>query len=195
MIKARPALYLSCGVLRAELDELQKRGKIEGDLLYLDSMLHMKPVALEKILVTEMEKHSSEIMPIVLVYGDCCSHMLDLVRKYKAGRVNAINCAQMLTGKERYRELMHAEAFILLPEWAVRWKDIMKTELGLSPEIARELMGENRNELVYLDTGLSEVPEKELAECAEFTGLPWRAEKAGLDNLLLLLAEARDALS
>ncbi len=65
-----------------------------------------------------------------------------------------------LLGRERYRELMKAESFMLLPEWAVKWRHIMKTELGLSHEVARDLMRENRRELVYLDTGLAEIPIK-----------------------------------
>jgi hypothetical protein len=127
---------------------------------------------------------------VVVVYGDCSSHMLDLVRDFKVGRVHAINCAQMLLGRARYHELMHAQSFILLPEWARRWKEVMQRELGLSSSVARDLMRENRRELVYLDTGLVPVPRAQLDGCADYSGLPWRVESVTLDHLLKLLLEA-----
>ena len=117
--------------------------------------------------------------------------MLDLVRQYRVGRVNAINCAQMLVGRARYRELMRGQAFMLLPEWAPRWREIFQTELGLTKDVAHDLMRDNREELVYLDTGLAPVPQEMLADCAAYTGLPLRIEQVSLDHLLEMLLEAQ----
>jgi len=186
-------IWLSCGVLRAELTELLKLDKISGELLFLDSMLHMNPPELEEILTSYL-KHRNTNLNIVLIYGDCCSRMLNLVKDYHITRVDAINCAQMLLGKVRYRELMHFESFLLLPEWTLRWQEIMSVELGLNAENAKSLMRENRKELVYLDTGLVAVPEDYLIDCSEYTGLPWRVEKTGLCNLLIILQEAANRL-
>jgi hypothetical protein len=186
-------VWLSCGVLRPELEALHRRGQIGGTLEFLDSMLHMRPQTLETALAATLEQSGSEGGRLVLVYGDCCSRMLDLARQFRVGRVDAINCAQMLLGRARYRELMHARSFMLLPEWALRWQEIMQTELGLPPTVARDLMRDNRGELVYLDTGLVPVPREELARCAAYTGLPWRVEPVGLDHLLALLREAEAA--
>lgn len=188
-----PTLWLSCGVLRAEMTELHRRGLIEGELRFLDSMLHMDPEQLQIRLETELRRSSSEASRCVLVFGDCCGRMLDMVRQFSAGRVDAINCAQMLVGRVRYRELMHEQAFMLLPEWATRWEEIMRTELGLSPDIARDFMSDYRRELVYLDTGLVPVPHAELAACAAYAGLPCRVEAVALDHLLALLLEAESA--
>jgi hypothetical protein len=182
-------------VLRAELEELHHRGDITGELRFLNSMLHMAPQQLQTTLETALGQPGPEGGRLVLVYGDCCGRMLDLVRQFKVGRVNAINCAQMLVGRARYRELMREEAFMLLPEWALRWQDIMRIELGLSPEVARDLMREHRRELVYLNTGLAPVPQAALAECAAYTGLPCRIESVGLDHLLALLLEAESTAS
>ncbi|MBK8475658.1 MAG: DUF1638 domain-containing protein [Opitutaceae bacterium] len=188
-----PTVWLCCGVLRAELEALHHQGRLGGELRFLDSMLHMSPPRLQANLETALGQPGSAGGRLVLVYGDCCSRMLDLVREYRVGRVNAINCAQMLVGRARYRELMHEQAFMLLPEWAHRWREIMRVELGLSPEVARDLMRENRREIVYLDTGLAPVPHPELAECAAYTGLPCRIEPVALDHLLALLLEAESA--
>jgi hypothetical protein len=183
-------VWLSCGVLRAELEELHRRGKIGGELRFLDSMLHMNPQQLQTTLETALGQPGPAGGRLVLVYGDCCSRMLDLVRQFRVGRVNAINCAQMLVGRARYRELMHRHAFMLLPEWAARWREIFQIELGLSAEVAHDLMSEHCGELVYLDTGLTPVPENALADCRAHLGIPCRIERVTLDHLLALLLEA-----
>jgi len=185
--------WLSCGVVRAEMEELTRRGLIKGKLRFFDSMLHMDPPKLEAVLGAALGKPLDQVDCLVLVYGDCSAGMLDLVRKFRVGRVDAINCAQLLVGRERYRQLMREEAFLVLPEWARRWDHIMKTELGLDPEVARGLMGENRGVLVYLDTGLVPIPEKDLQNFAAYCGLPWRVEQVGLEMFLqaLLAAETR----
>lgn len=187
-----PTVWLTCGVVRAEMEELQRRGMIEGELLFLDSMLHMDPQQLEVTLTATLQRTGAPDGCLVLVYGDCSSRMLNLVRRFRVGRVNAINCAQLLVGRDRYRELMHDEAFLVLPEWALRWEHIMKTELGLTTAVARDLMAENRGVLVYLDTGLVPVPEAQMADFASYTGLPWRVEEVSLDYMLssLLAAQA-----
>lgn len=187
-------IWLSCGVLRAELTQLQKQSKISGQLLFFDSMLHMDPPKLETTFTSFLKKNSDKNAHVVVVYGDCCSHMLNLVKEYHICRVNAINCAQMLVGKERYRELMLRESFLFLPEWALRWQEIMSVELGLNAENAKSLMGENRKELVYLDTGLIPVPVEHLIACSEYTGLAWRVEKTALDHLLNFLLAAENTI-
>ena len=186
-----PTVWLACGVLRAELQELLRLGKIRGELMYLDSMLHMDPPKLEAMLTAALDRFDSEGKRVVLVHGDCCPRMLDIVRQYRAGRTNAINCVQMLVGRARYRELMQSGAFVLLPEWALRWKEVFRTELGLTKDVAHDLMRENRKELVYLDTGLAPVPHEALADCAAYTGLPVRVEQVSLAHLLEMLLEAQ----
>ena len=185
-------VWLSCGVIRSEIEELMRQRLIEGELLFLDSMLHMDPPQLEARLIEYLEHKKDTLGCIVLVYGDCSAHMLDIVRLFRVGRVSVINCAQLLLGRERYRQLMREEAFLVLPEWASRWEHIMKSELGLNTEVAQGLMGENRGVLVYLDTGLVPVPEKHLAAFSAYSGLPWRTETVSLDNMLAILLAARD---
>ena len=189
-MKTLAATWISCGVLRAELGELLSLGRIEGRQTFIESLLHMDPPRLEACLVSILEELGPEVGPVVLVYGDCCSRMLDFEGAYQLSRVDAVNCAQMLVGRERYRDLMRERAFMMLPEWAPRWEEIFKTELGLSEDNARSLMGEQRGSLVYLDTGLAPVPRDALAACADYTGLPSRVERVALDNLLKLLSEA-----
>ncbi len=184
-------VWLSCGVLRAEMESLHQQGLIRGELLFLDSMLHMDPPGLEATLTALLEKELQTPRCLVLVYGDCCSRMLDLARRFRVGRVNAINCAQLLLGRDRYRQLMHQEAFLVLPEWAGRWEEIMRNELGLTHAVAHDLMRDTRGVLVYLDTGLCPVPEQKLAAFSAYSGLPWRVETINLEIMLAHLLSAQ----
>lgn len=189
------AIWLCCGVLRNEMEEFFHKGKIGGELICLDSMLHMEPLMLEKKVEEALGRLSGRAGRIVLVYGDCAAHLLDIVKKYRVGRVPVINCAQLLVGRERYRQLMHEGAFLVLPEWALRWEHIMKTELGLSEPVAHDLMGEHREVLVYLDTGIVPAPERQLREFSAFTGLPWKVETVSLDTMLATLLAALATIS
>ncbi len=186
-------VWFSCGVVRAEMEDLHRRGLIEGELIFLDSMLHMDPPRLEATLTAALEQDHGRTGCLVLVFGDCSARMLDLVRRFRIGRVDVINCAQLLVGRDRYRQLMREEAFLVLPEWARRWEHIMKSELGLTREVAHGLMGENRGVLVYLDTGLTPVPEQELVRFSAYSGLPWRVDAVSLDCMLAILLEAQAA--
>jgi len=187
-----PTVWLSCGVVRAELEALHCRGSLDGELLFMDSMLHMNPPLLERKLTAMLEQYRDRIGCLVLVYGDCAARMLDLVRQYHVGRVPVINCAQLLVGRARYREYMREEAFMILPEWARRWEHIVKHELGLNEVVAPGLIGENRRVLVYLDTGLVPVPEEHLRAFSSYTGLPWRVDSITLDEMLVSLLAARE---
>jgi hypothetical protein len=173
------------------MEELLRRGVISGTLIFLDSMLHMDPCLLEEKLTAVLDRISGKDGSIVLVYGDCTAHMLDLARKFRVGRVSAINCAQLLVGRERYRRLMHEEAFLVFPEWASKWEHVMKHELGLDRAVAHDLMGEHRGKLVYLDTGLVPIPKQQLQEFSAYTGLPWRVERVFLDTMLATLLAAQ----
>ncbi|MCM0083809.1 DUF1638 domain-containing protein [Geomonas sp. Red32] len=187
-------VWVCCGVIRAEMEELCRRGLIGGRLLFLDSMLHMNPQRLEEALVAELATLASPANRIVLVYGDCSASMLDLVRRFGVSRTPIINCGQLLVGRARYRELMREGAFLVLPEWAPRWKQIMRTELGLERTTARDLMRENRSVLVYLDTGLVPVPVECLEDFSAYTGLPLRIETVSLDVMCAALLAARSEL-
>jgi hypothetical protein len=184
-------LWLSCGVVQDELTALHRSGALPGTLRFLNSMLHLEPLNMDAVLLHACQTVDPAFSRVVLVYGDCCPDMLQLTHRFQLGRVAAINCAQLLLGRSRYRELMQEEVFLLLPEWAVRWREVMQKGLGLTPEVARDLMQEVRQGgLVYLDTGLIPVPEAELEACAQFSGLPWRLEKVSLAPLLDTLLDA-----
>ncbi len=187
-----PTIWICCGVLRAEMEALQCAGKISGEVYFLDSMLHMAPQELD-VSIRQIFDRLGASGRIVLVYGDCCPSMRELAQHDGVTRVNAVNCVEMLLGPARYHQLMCEQAFVLLPEWTLRWKEIIQHELGLSAEVAPSFMRECHRSLVYLDTGLVPVPQPSIEECAAYTGLPWRIETVALDGLQALLRETEKA--
>ncbi len=181
--------WIVCGVLQNEVEHLLQSGLIQGKVSALDSILHMRPELLEEELIKVFS--GCENRKKVLVYGDCCPGMVDLIEEFKVDRVDAINCAQMLLGKDVYRRHMRQESFLLLPEWTQRWETIFKEELGMeTSEQAQMVLGDTRKILVYLNTGLCGVPVQQLEECSEYTGLPWQSEDVDLKNLLQQLVDA-----
>jgi len=184
----RPPVWICCSILRKEIEYLRQRGDIQGWLEFLDSSLHMLPEQLEKGLATDIDRHGTSEDQVILVYGECCAGMAELERRPNVTRVDAINCAELLFGRSRYRELIRNGAFVFLPEWIGRWRSVFEQEIGLPADVARELMTEDRKELVYADTGLGPVPTNDLEACAAYLGLPWRVEPVGLDHMAAALA-------
>lgn len=181
-------LWVVCSVLEKEIQALKDCGKLNGEILNLDSRLHMDPPKLEKTLRRVLDDNRC---PVILVYGDCCPAMLQLEQRPNVARVEGINCCQMLLGKTRYREFMHEEAFMLLPEWTKRWEEVIEQDLDLKQPVARDLLKESRKKLIYLDTGLSPIPHQQLKECSDYTGLSVEIEKTGSDELLARLQKAK----
>ncbi|MBN2704400.1 MAG: DUF1638 domain-containing protein [Pontiellaceae bacterium] len=180
-------LWVVCSVLEKEIQALKECGNLEGEILNLSSRLHMDPPKLEQTLRRVLDDNRR---PVILVYGDCCPAMLQFEQRPNVARVEGINCCQMLLGKNRYRELMHEEAFMLLPEWAQRWKEVIEQDLNLKQPVAQDLLQDSRKKLVYLDTGLSPIPQQQLKECSDYTGLSIEIEKTGTDELLARLRKA-----
>jgi hypothetical protein len=189
---ARPVTCIACSIFRREIEELQARGPLGVSVRYLGSMLHLVPAELGLQLDALIQQEQAKGQDILLGYGDCCAHMLDLQQEPGTSRLEGINCCEIILGRDRYRALRRTGAFFLLPEWALRWRAIFEEELGLTATNARDLMGDLHTRLLYLDTGLAPVPEAALEEASAFTGLPWEVLAVDLDQLR---ASLRDALA
>ncbi len=184
--------WIVCGVLQLEFESFLERKLVKGTAVYPDSMLHMRPEKIEETLEKIFSQPAFK-KPCVIVYGDCCSKMIDLQRQNGVARIAAVNCVQMLVDHATYRDFMKKEAFVFLPEWAVKWKSVFIEELGLTePVLAREFFKDTRREIIYLDTGLLQAPTSEMNLCSDFTGLQWSIKKIDLEFFLKLLLDAEN---
>jgi hypothetical protein len=183
-------VMICCSVLRAEVESLRDGHWPDHKLIFLPSMTHMHPEQLASSLESVLDAELKRGYGVVLIYGDCCARMTELEALPGVVRTRGKNCCELLLGPEEYRRLSHEGVFFLIPEWARRWKEIFTKELGLNRDNATSLMQEMHRKLIYLDTGLTPVPGKELRECAEYCGLPCEVLRVSLGHLHAGIEEA-----
>ncbi len=193
--KPSSVVLLSCSVLAREVESLRQRFWPQVPMRALNSMLHMRPESLALRLRDALESERAKGLQVVLIYGDCCAQMGELEQWSGVARTAGKNCVELLLGAEGYRALQREEAFVLLPEWVQRWREVFALELGLTPENAASLMQDMHRKLVYLDTGVQPVPEETLAECGAYCGLPCEVRSLSLGVLQGTIQEAMGRLS
>lgn len=189
-----PVEIVCCSIFRAELGALCERHWPELPVHFVDSALHTRPPDLEAELNKVLREKVAQGVRVALIYGDCCAGMSKLQSLPGICRVQAINCTQLLLGKEEHRRLSREGAFFLTSEWTGRWKDIFVSELGLNEENAHSLMREMHTKLIYLDTGLLSVPRETLEECSRFCGLPWEVLPVSMEHLRVAIQETLSRL-
>ena len=147
-------------------------------------MLHMKPAKLGQEMGRILDAKPND--KFLVLYGDCHPHMHEMQSMENVSRVTGINCCEILLGKEVYKKLQKEQAFVFLPEWTLRWKEVFAHELGLdSREVAQAFIREYRKRLVYVDTGVMPVPDETLQEISDFFGMPVETIQISLDIFLL----------
>lgn len=186
--------FLCCSVLRNELEHFLPARYPGAEMVFLDSMLHMRPRELEKELNQWLERKAGR--QCVLIYGDCHAHMREDARRPGCVRTTGANCGELLLGREEYRRLRNERTFLFLPEWTTRWREVFENQLGfVDRELAREFMAETRKRLVYLDTGLEPPPLSTLADIEEFFAMEVEVLPVSLDHLAQAIATAVRRLS
>ena len=178
----KPLSFLCCSVLRDELRPFLADNYPEAELLFLDSMLHMRPQRLEETLDRALGERAGR--RCVLVYGDCHPRMREAASRPGCARTQGVNCGELLLGHQRYRQLRRAGAFLFLPEWTRRWREVFVDQLGfIDVELARQFMRESRQRLLYLDTGREPVPYGTLDDIETFFAMPVEVLPVALDHL------------
>jgi hypothetical protein len=175
---------IACSIFRKEIESLQKQQRVNIPFRYIGSMLHMNPELLDSCLKKVTEKESQKSDDIVLAFGDCCPNMNELETDKNIVRVCGLNCCEILLGSDLYRKLRAEGVFFLMPEWTLRWREVFQDNLGLEGDNARSFMRDMHTKLVYLDTGLSPIPESHLDEIAKYSGLPVEIMQVSLDHLV-----------
>ncbi len=185
---------LACSIFRHELERLQAQGLLNMDVTYLNSMLHMNPGKLDVLVHQAVAAPRAEDQGLVLLFGDCCPRMLDLQNEARVARPKALNCCEILLGSERYRQLRREGAFFLMPEWAHQYKAVFKDHLGLEGAMVQSFMRDMHTRIVYLDTGVMEVPHGLLKEIEDFSGLPVEIKAIDMNELIKTLQGCMDRL-
>ncbi len=185
-----PRICIACSIFRKEIERFLAQEELDIPVRFLGSMLHMEPEQLEAKLLAAVEEEWAKGNEVVLVYGDCCPGMTTLEAAAGVARTQGFNCPEIVLGRETYRRMRREGVFFLMPEWVGIWRRVFQGTLGLTGDTARDFMKDMHTRLVYLDTGLVPVPEKELEEIRDYTGLPLERMSVSLEPLLDGLRQA-----
>lgn len=176
---------IACSIFTRELETLKKERKIDCSLFFLDSLLHLQPQLLNRTLTPLIRRQRSHGNAVVLVYGDCHPFMDKVAADLGSTRTPGQNCCEILLGTKEYKKRIREGAFFLLPEWVLKWENIFQSQMGLKDkQTARSFMGSMHTHMLYLDTGLQEIPHDVLTGFSEYCGLPVRFLTVDLDHFL-----------
>lgn len=176
-------IAISCGIFKNEIERLINDGRISFPVLFLDSMLHMHPESLHETLSVEVAKALNVYQNVILIYGDCHPYMSEFYDPQRVFRIDGINCCEIILGREEYRRLRKEGAFFIFEEWAHRWKEVFVKEMGLNEKIAPIFMGDMHSKIVFIDTGIRDIPFEILEEISLYFKLPFEIMKVNLDVL------------
>ena len=179
---AQNLVIIACSIFKYELEHLQREGKLVVPVVYLNSMLHMYPKELQILLDAKIEEHKK--FRIILLFGDCHARMVDYGKNSNILRTPGINCCEIILGTEKYKKLRKDGAFILLPEWADRWKEAFIDYMGFKTSKAiKPFMSEMHKKLVYVDTGFQKKNSPLFEEISDFLGLPLEIYPSSIEEL------------
>jgi hypothetical protein len=190
MSRALEIQGIACSVFQPEIEFLVRRGEIQAPASFVDSRLHMQPALLKTILRSHLDGLLKTCRGIVLFFGDCHPQMHHMCSDQRIARLDGINCGMILLGRQYYRELMHERAFLIFPEWAARWRDILLELRTSCGETGLHLFRDTHQKLAYLDTGTGPLPETELEACSSYLNLPLEIVPVPLDHFRELIRRA-----
>ena len=195
--KQKPCL-VSCSALKAEIQELVKRGDLDADLVFVSKFFHGDYPLLEKNL-REVLKRTLSRFPrrTILVFGDLClgpnNEMKGLADEYGVAKVDAVTCIDcLLGGKGKFFEVDPTHKLLLLDPGMIGFYKYLKNKArqeGIDEDAFRQFFS-SLNGIMFLDT-LGEA-EKNLEEIDKLNfGLPvLEIKKIGSHNLNLVILEA-----
>ena len=102
--------FVSCSVLKEELEKLVEQGSLKAELVFVNKYFHVDYELLEKNLRKVLEQTLKRFHgKVVLVYGDLClgqnNEMKKLAEEYGVVKVDAVNCIDcQLGGKGKFLE-------------------------------------------------------------------------------------------
>ena len=195
--KEKPCL-VSCSSLKAEIQELVKRGDLNADLVFVSKFFHGDYPLLEqnlrKVLKLTVSRFSGRV---ILVFGDLClgpnNEMKRLAEEYGINKVNGVTCLDcLLGGKGKFFEVDPTHKLMLLDSGLIGFYKYLKNkgrQEGIDDDFFRQFFS-GLNGIMLFDT-LGEV-EKNLEEIEKLNfGLKvLETQRIGFDNLKLVISEA-----
>ena len=190
--------FVSCSVLKEELEKLVEQGSLKAELVFVNKYFHVDYELLEKNLRKVLEQTLKCFSgKVVLVYGDLClgqnNEMKKIAEEYGVVKVDAVNCIDcQLGGKGKFLEADPEHNLMFMDPGMIgffkRMKEKMRDE-GVDEAAFANLFSGIKG-IVLLDTcGNADKCKDEL----EKSGIGLRVletRKIGLENVKQVLLEA-----
>ena len=198
VIEKNRVCIVSCSVLKEELQQLVKRGKLDADLVFVSKYFHVDYEEVEKNLRKVLE-HALKCSSgkVVLVYGDLClgqdNEMKKLAEAYGVVKVDAVNCVDcQLGGKGKFFEADPEHNLMFMGPGMIEFFWHMKQRMlqeGVDEATFANMFSGIKG-FVLLDTcGNAEKYTKELEKVG--MGLPiLETREIGLENLRQVVFDA-----
>jgi hypothetical protein len=157
--KEKPC-FISCSVLKKEIDQLQRQGVLDANVVYVSKLFHVDYGLLEKNLRRTIERTLPKLsMNPVLVYGDLClgpnGEMKQLAQEYGLAKIDALNCVDcLLGGKGKIDEVDPHHEFMFFDPGMIEFFRIAKKKLkqeGMDEEALQNMFSGIKG-IVLLDT-------------------------------------------
>ena len=195
--KEKPCL-VSCSALKAEIQELVKRGDLDADLVFVSKFFHGDYALLEKNLREVLKRTLSRFSGrVILVYGDLClganNEMKELAEEYGVIKVDAVSCIDcLLGGKGKFFEADPTHKLLLLDPGMIDFYKHLKNKAlkeGIDEDIFRQFFSGLKGILLFDTLGEAE---KNLEEIDKLNfGLSvLETKRIGPHNLKLVISEA-----
>jgi len=194
MGKEEKPCLISCGILRAEIEELVNDGSLDVDIHFLNEKFHNDYNLLGKALEGAIEKRLKDNPGgFIVVYGDLClgfnNEMKALMDKYDAVKVDALNCIDcLLGGKGKLLEIDPEHVYYFLNPAFIKFSERLK---GSSKEETRKMFRILQGFILLDSLGDLDDYKEKIEEICDYTGLKILERKdVGIESLKEVIFQA-----
>lgn len=183
-------VFISCAIFKAELEYLVREKALDVDILFLDASLHVNFDRLQARLIRALEESKGSASAIKVIYGNCHPEILQIVDRYGAQKIKAVNCIEAMVGADETRQLnREAKSFFLTVGWVSNWENIFHAGTADFNFDFRSMFGDYKR-IVLFDAGIIPIDESKVEQFSKFTKLPVVRRSISLDRLLNLITGA-----
>lgn len=184
---------LCCGHLRVEVSEaLRRLGAADAEIACFPTSCHLPKPG---------EPHPAACLAGLSQRTDAavalcmnCAHV-PVERGTHDDRLSVVHVgtlAELLLGADACARALSEGAFVVLPGWAARWREVICETWGFDRDTARVFFAETSRRILALDTIVRPLDRDALSAFSDFVGLPVEVRVTGISHLEALLGRELD---
>jgi len=196
MSAEQPCGVLCCNLLTEEVQRsLSRLGRRGTPIVSTAASCHVAS-SKEELPASVLENLWRRSTRAIAVCMNC--RLVPTGTRVSDGRVGAIQDGQLIRlrvetqgelflGADATERALSEGAFILLPGWVRKWKQMVVDSWGFDETTARLFFRDSMNRFLFVDTGCHKGWEADLEELTQFAGLPCEIRHVGTSHLESLL--------